>query len=95
MCLDQGNNTVRPVRLKHAAPRSRVHLVLNLHLHSNFVLSRKGSDETVRMCRFNNSCAQKRLTLFILMDYPIHIDTILSMELSILYFKGLLVQFLK
>ena len=27
------------------------------------------------------------LTLFILMDYPIHIDTI-SMELSILYFKG-------
>ena len=27
------------------------------------------------------------LTLFILIDYPIHIDTI-SMELSILYLKG-------
>ena len=27
------------------------------------------------------------MTLFILMDYPIHIDTI-SMELSILHFKG-------
>ena len=31
------------------------------------------------------------LTLFSLMDYPIHIDT-LSMELSILYFKGLPVK---
>ena len=30
------------------------------------------------------------ITLFI-MDYPIHIDAI-SMELSILYFKGLLVK---
>ena len=28
------------------------------------------------------------LTIFIPMDYPIHIDTI-SMELSIIYFKGL------
>ena len=32
------------------------------------------------------------LTLFILMDYSIHIDTI-GMELSILYFNGLLVNF--
>ena len=31
----------------------------------------------------------KPLTLFILMDYPIHIDTITT-ELSISYFKGLL-----
>ena len=30
------------------------------------------------------------LTHFYLMDYPLHIDTI-SMELSILYFKGLFV----
>ena len=28
------------------------------------------------------------LTFFILIDYPIHIETV-SMELSILYFKGL------
>ena len=55
------------------AGRLVFHLVLNLHLHSNFVLSSKGSDETVRMRRFNISCAQKRL-----MDYPIHIDTILK-----------------
>ena len=34
------------------------------------------------------------LILFILMDYPIHIDT-LSMEKSILYFKGSLSRFLK
>ena len=33
------------------------------------------------------------LTLFILIDYLIHIDTI-SMELSILYFKGMPVKFL-
>ena len=31
--------------------------------------------------------------LFILMDYPIHVDTI-SIELAILYFKGLPVKFL-
>ena len=31
------------------------------------------------------------ITLFIQMDYPIHIDTV-SLELSILYFKGLLVK---
>ena len=31
------------------------------------------------------------LTIFMLMDYPIHIDTI-SMKLSILYFKGSLVK---
>ena len=31
------------------------------------------------------------LTLFILMDYPIHIDTI-SMGLSVSYFKGLQVK---
>ena len=34
-----------------------------------------------------------RLTLFILMNYPIHIDTI-SKELSILYFKGSRSKFL-
>ena len=34
------------------------------------------------------------LILFILMDYPTHIDT-LSMEKSILYFKGSLSTFLK
>ena len=33
------------------------------------------------------------LTLFNLMDYPMHIDTIL--ELLILYFKGLLLNFYK
>ena len=31
------------------------------------------------------------LTHFILMDYPVHIDTT-SMALSILYFKGLLIK---
>ena len=32
--------------------------------------------------------SSRNINPFILMDYPIHIDTIL-MELSILYFKGL------
>ena len=31
------------------------------------------------------------LTLFILMDFPIHID-IMNIELSLLYFKGLLLK---
>ena len=35
----------------------------------------------------------KLLTLINLMDYPLHIGTI-SMELSILYFKGLPIKFL-
>ena len=41
----------------------------------------------------NNFCCgiPWAVTLVILMDYPIHIDTI-SMELSILYFKGLPVK---
>ena len=40
---------------------------------------------------FSKLACHTGLILFILMDYPLHIDT-LGMELSFLYFKGLLVK---
>ena len=50
--------------------------------------------ETVNAVVFKHSLVAYAVTLFILMDFPIHIDTI-SMDLSFLYFKGSQVEISK